>query len=226
MDNTQPADSPATFHNGGRSHFNAWFFDCFDGYANYITQWHKQQAFGGLDKGTIVEIGAGTGANFTHIPEGSRLIAVEPNEAMHDRLRRNAAARNIALTLLPASAECIPLPDGSVDSVIASLVLCTVGDPQRVLKETQRILRPGGTFRFVEHVAARPASLRRRVQHLLAKPWAWLFEGCHTHRDTASELEDAGFGQLQLEHRRFRRSIFYPINTAIWGIATKGAADS
>lgn len=211
-----------TFHNGPRSRFNAWFFDFIDVYGNYIAQWHKQQAFDGL-KGAIVEIGAGTGANFKHIPEGSHLIAVEPNEAMHDRLLCNAAVQNIELTLLPASAERIPLPDESVDHVIASLVLCTVEDPQQVLKEVRRILRPGGTFRFVEHVAAHPGSLRRWVQKLIARPWAWLFEGCHTHRDTARELANAGFDDLHVQHRRLRRSIFYPVNTAIWGIATKRA---
>lgn len=221
MDNTPQSNSTATFHNGARSRFNAWFFDVFSSYLNYVARWHKQQAFAGLGKGTIVELGAGTGANFEHVPAGSRLLAVEPNQAMHDRLRRNAAAKRIDLTLLPASAEDIPLPDESVDDVIASLLLCTVGNPQQVLAEVQRILRPGGTFRFVEHVAADHASPRHRVQRLIARPWAWLFEGCHTHRDTASELEQAGFTQLQVQHQRFRRSLFYPVNTAIWGIASK-----
>lgn len=221
MDNTPQSNASATFHNGARSRFNAWFFDAFSDYLNYVARWHKQQAFAGLEKGTIVELGAGSGANFDHVPAGSRVLAVEPNLAMHDRLRRNAAEKGIDLRLLPASAEDIPLADESVDDVIASLVLCTVGNPRQVLAEVHRILRPGGTFRFVEHVAAHRASPRRWVQKLVATPWAWLFEGCHTHRDTASELKQAGFTQLQVQHQRFRRSLFYPVNTAIWGIASK-----
>ena len=72
-----------------------------------------------------------------------------------------------------APGEAIPLDDGSVDAVICSLVLCTVATPPAVLAEIKRVLRPGGTFRFVEHVAARPISPRRWLQRILQRPWAW-----------------------------------------------------
>ena len=206
------------------SRFNAWFFDSIDRYSNHVAYIHKRNAFEGLRSGTIVELGAGTGANFQFIPAGSRLIAIEPSIAMHARLQRNAVQQQIDLELLAVPAESIPLPDDSVDEVIASLVLCTVSDPEKVLTEIRRILRPGGTFRFVEHVAAHPASPRRWLQSILARPWAWLFEGCDTRRNTARIIVSAGFADLTLQFRRFRHSLFLPVNSAIWGIATNGSA--
>lgn len=206
------------------SRFNAWFFDFIDNYSNHVAHIHKRNAFAGLRSGTIVELGAGTGANFRYLPAGSRLIGVEPSIAMHARLQHNAMERNINLELLASSGEHIPLADESVDEVIATLVLCTVADPDQVLAEVRRILRPGGTFRFVEHVAAHPASPRRWMQQLLARPWAWLFEGCDTQRDTAKTIASAGFSKVTLERKRFRHSLFFPVNSAIWGVATNGAS--
>jgi len=204
------------------SRFNAWFFDVVDRYVNHVAQVHKRNAFNGLKAGTIVELGAGTGANFRYIPEGSRLIAIEPNAAMHTRLQRNAKARKVDIELLASPGENIPLADDSVDEVIATLVLCTVTDPEKVLTEIRRILRPGGTFRFVEHIAAHPASPRRWIQWLVARPWAWLFEGCDTQRDTAGAVANAGFSRVIVESKRFRHSVFFPVNSAVWGLATNG----
>ena len=151
---------------------------------------------------------------------GSRLIAVEPNLAMHGALRRRAKATGITLDVISGGAESIPLPDESVDEVICTLVLCTVQDPHRVLAEVRRVLRPGGRFRFVEHVAA-VGSGRRLVQRALRRPWAWVFEGCQLDRDTHRTLSEAGFAEVTLEPDRLRRSIFYPVNTVVWGIAVR-----
>ncbi|MCG8589221.1 MAG: methyltransferase domain-containing protein [Proteobacteria bacterium] len=212
---------PATFDGGAVGRFNAWFFEAFDRYINFVAREHKRAAFDGVRAGDVVEIGAGVGANFDYIPQGSRILAVEPNEAMFERLRRRAEARGAKLELVPAPAEALPLPDASVDEVLCSLVLCTVSDPHQAVREVLRILRPGGRFRFVEHVAAHPASPRRWLQQALVRPWAWLYEGCQLCRHTADVIEAAGFRQVSIERRRFRRSLFFPVNSAIWGIATK-----
>jgi ubiquinone/menaquinone biosynthesis C-methylase UbiE len=215
-----PEDAARTFDHGRRGRFNAWFFTAFDRYANHIAARHKRHAFGDLTPGTIVEIGAGVGANFDHVPEGSRLIAIEPNVAMHDGLLRRASERDVAIELVADDAHLLPLADDSVDDVMCSLVLCTVADPDAVLAEVRRVLRPGGRFRFVEHVAAAAWSPRRWLQHALRRPWSWVYEGCDTCRDTASTIERAGFARVELERRRFRHSCFVPVNTAIAGVAT------
>jgi ubiquinone/menaquinone biosynthesis C-methylase UbiE len=208
------------FDNGARSGFNAWFFDRLNPYINYASRRHKQAAFTGIEAGTVVEIGAGAGANVRYLPAGTHLIAVEPNLRMHDRLRRNCERVGIELTIVAGGAEAIPLPGASVDEVICSLVLCTA-DADRVLAEVQRVLKPGGRFRFVEHVVAPRRGLRRAVQRVIRRPWGWVFEGCNPGKDTVGLLEAAGFDALEVERRKFRRSLFWPVNTAVWGIAVR-----
>lgn len=214
-----PASPSAAFHSGRRGRFNAWFFSAFDRYIGHITRPHKQRAFCDIPPGTVVEIGAGVGANFDHVPTASRLIAIEPNLAMHDRLVRRARERGVEIEVVAEDAHHLKLPDASVDDVICSLVLCTVAEPHLVLSEIRRVLRPGGRFRFVEHVAAPSWSPRRWLQHAVRLPWSWVYEGCDTCRDTATMIEAAGFTQLELTRRHLRHSCFVPVNTAIHGIA-------
>jgi ubiquinone/menaquinone biosynthesis C-methylase UbiE len=216
---TEPGDG--AFDHGLISRFNAWFFTAFARYINHIAGDHKRQAFAGLAGRRVLEIGAGTGANLHLLPPGVELIAVEPNLQMHDRLRERCAAAGVDVTVLPTGAESIPLPDGSVDEIICSLVLCTVDDPDLAIAEVRRVLRPGGRFRFVEHVAAPRPGPRQAMQRLIRRPWGWLFEGCDPGRHTAASLERAGFGSVHIERRRFRQSLFWPVNTAVWGIAVR-----
>ena len=210
-----------SFDNGWRGRFNAGFFTAFDRYIAHIGRRHKQLAFGDLAPGTIVEIGPGIGANFEYLPTGSTLVAIEPNRAMHAGLVARATQRVVRLELHAAPAEHLPLPDETVDDVLCSLVLCTVDDPEAVLAEIRRVLRPGGRLRFVEHVAASPWSPRRWLQHTVRRPWRWIYEGCDVCRDTASSIEAAGFSTVEITRRRWRHSVFVPVNTAICGIATK-----
>lgn len=219
-------DDPArvatpAFDHGRISRFNAWFFDAFDRYINYIAYRHKRAAFAGIDADAVVELGAGVGANLEHLPPGTKLVAVEPSVQMHARLRERAEEADVDLELIAGGAEALPLDDASFDEVICSLVLCTVAEPDRVLAEVRRILRPGGRFRFVEHVAAPAWSPRRWLQRCFRTPWAWLFEGCALDRDTADRIRAAGFTDVRLGHERLHRSLFVPINTSIWGVATR-----
>ncbi len=168
---------------------------------------------------TVVELGSGVGANLRYLPSGSRLIAVEPNPAMHRRLRRAADRHGVRLDLRALPAERTDLPDASAEVVLSSLVLCTVADPSEVLAEVRRVLRPGGRFVFVEHVAAPDGTPLRRLQRLVRRPWAWCFEGCSCERDLASLVRAAGFDDVDLESYRLR-SPFPPFNTQIAGVAT------
>lgn len=221
MTTNQISNGVGAFDNGARSRFNAWFFDALSGYINRIGRIHKERAFGSIEGRTVVEIGAGAGANLGYLAPGTKLIAIEPNLRMHERLRKRARKARIELTIVAGGAEAIPLDDASVDEVISSLVLCTVDDPERVLAETRRILRPGGRFRFAEHVAAPRPGPRRLIQRAIRRPWGWVFEGCNPANDTVAVLEAAGFSELKFERRKLRRSLFWPVNTAIWGVAER-----
>lgn len=202
-----------------RGRFNAWFFGTGDAYINRISAPLKRRAFDGLVAGRVVELGPGVGANLRYLPVGAELVAIEPNVHMHAALKRRCARAGVGLHLVAGYADRLPLADQSVDEVICSLVLCTVPDPDAVLREVKRVLRPGGRFRFVEHVAAPAASIRAKVQHAIRGPWAWIFEGCDLQRDTAAAIVRAGFDRTRIVERRLRGSVFYPVNTTICGIA-------
>jgi SAM-dependent methyltransferase len=205
------------YDNPIRGRLNAWFFRLFDGYIDTLLGTRKRSLFAD-HPAEIVEIGPGTGANFRYLSPGTRVIAVEPNPQMHRALYATAAKHGVAVDLVERSADDTGLPDNSVDWVVCTLVLCTVADPAATLSEIRRILRPGGRFVFLEHVAASEGSWLRRLQELVRRPWQWFFEGCHTHRDTLDEIRRAGFSNVRVEHDTLT-SPFVPVNSQISGVA-------
>lgn len=145
--------------------------------------------------GAVVEIGAGTGKNLAHYPATvSHLTLTEPTAAMRDLLRPVMAAAEcpFPVDLVDATADRIPLPDASVDAVVSTLVFCSVPDLARVTQELHRVLRPGGTVRFIEHVAATGA-IEARAQRLIDPLWTWIEGSCHLDHDSVGALRAAGF---------------------------------
>jgi SAM-dependent methyltransferase len=201
-----------------RGRFNAAFFSMMGGYIDWHMHKPKTKAFADLPP-NVVELGSGVGANLRYLPAGARLIAIEPNPHMHARLRRAARRRGVELEIRRAVGERIDLPDASAETVISSLVLCTVSDPAAVLAEIRRVLVPGGRFRFAEHVAAKPRTPTRWSQRVVRRPWAWIFEGCSCERDLASLIASAGFTSVDINAYRIH-SPLVPFNTHIAGVAT------
>lgn len=203
-----------------RGRFNAGLFNLMGGYLEWLMRHHKPRVVPGVGD-RVVEIGPGVGANLRYYAPGTELVAVEPNRRMHPHLRRHAAARGIELRILETGAEQMDeLPDDSVDDVVSTLVLCTVTDPDRSIHEIGRVLRPGGRFRFVEHVAAAPGSATRRVQNRVKRPWKWVSEGCRVDRPTGQLIEQGPFRSVDCQ--RFRLgSPFLPVNSAVAGIAIR-----
>jgi ubiquinone/menaquinone biosynthesis C-methylase UbiE len=118
------------------------------------------------------------------------------------------------------TAEALPAPDGAVDVVVASLVLCTVTDLDQALAETRRVLRPGGRLRFYEHVRAEDPRLAR-CQDRLQRPWGWLVGGCHPNRDTVAAINAAGLRLVQLD--RFDLQAMPPLaRPHVLGLAERG----
>lgn len=212
----QAGEAPRT--NPVRGRFNAVFFTVMDRYMDHLLRARKTTHFADLPD-QVLELGPGVGANFRYLRPGTRVIAVEPNRAMHRRLRARAARYGIDLDLRTVVGERLDVADASVDAVISSLVLCTVGDPAAVLAEIRRVLAPGGRYAFVEHVAAPTGTWLRRVQRVVRRPWAWVFEGCSCERDLGTVIEQAGFARVDAERYRLR-SPFLPFNTHVAGTAT------
>lgn len=143
--------------------------------------------------GRVIEIGAGTGANLPHYPEGlTELVLTEPSEAMLTRLRRRATACGHGGSVMRAQAQSLPFHDGVFDTAVATVVLCSVPNQAEALREVRRVLRPGGQFLFAEHVRS-PDPRRARWQDRLERPWSVIADGCHPNRETLAAIEAAGF---------------------------------
>ena len=124
----------------------------------------------------------------------------------------------IDLEIRDVVGERIDLPDSSAEAVISSLVLCTVANPSQVVAEVHRILRPGGRYSYLEHVAAVEGTITRGVQRAVRRPWAWVFEGCSCERDLETVIRSGGFSSV--DNRAYRiHSPFVPFNTHIAGTA-------
>lgn len=158
-------------------------------------QIQKQALLGNLT-GTVVEIGPGTGVNLVYYAPTVHWIGVEPNPAMYPHLHKNMARLGQRAEVRMGTAEKLPLPDGSADAVVSTLVLCSVADPAQVLAEIYRVLKKNGRFVFMEHVAAPAGTRARRVQDVLNPVWKRLADGCHLNRETADLLAAAGFSSL------------------------------
>lgn len=158
----------------------------------------------GQSTGRVVELGAGTGLNLRHYPETvSDLLLTEPDPHMAARLRKRTTTLSLDASVVEAPAESLPFDSGSVDTVVATLVLCTVQHPDRALAEVARVLRPGGIFLFAEHV--RSGSPRAaRWQDRLNTPWSWYACGCQCNRDTVSAIRGASFEVGEVMHSRLR----------------------
>ncbi len=150
--------------------------------------------------GEVLEIGFGSGATLPWYDAAKvrRLTVVEPSEGMNRRAAARIAASAIPVMSVPGAGEMLPFTDASFDTVVTCLTLCSVADPPRVLAEIRRVLRPGGRFLFLEHVASENAG-RRRWQVRLTPLQTVIGVGCHLDRDSAAAVRAAGFTLPPLE---------------------------
>ncbi len=152
---------------------------------------HRKQLLGRA-RGCTLEIGSGTGLNLRHYPDDlDELVLAEPDAAMRARLEKRLSRSGRLTRLIDAPAEQLPFPDGSVDTVVSTLVLCTVDAPDAALREIARVLRPDGQLLFLEHVRSDSPTLAR-WQDRLAGPWRRFARGCRCNRATAELIVTCG----------------------------------
>ena len=153
---------------------------------------HRIRLLAGLT-GTVVEVGAGNGMNFSHYPTTvTEVIAVEPEPFLRSHAEQAARDASVPIRVVDGNAARLPLGDASVDAGVASLVLCSVKDQSAALAELSRVIKPGGQLRFYEHVAAHDPRWARR-QRRIDPIWTRFAGGCHLTRDTEQAIRDAGF---------------------------------
>lgn len=190
-----------------------------DNHAEYGER--KHSAIGSM-RGTVVEIGPGTGANMRYYAPGTKVIAIEPNPVMHDPLRARAAEHGVDLDIRTVRGEMIDVADDSADGVVGTLLLCGVDNPAAVVAEAFRVLKPGGVYFFVEHVVAPVGTRTHAVQRLVLRPHRWMFNGCEVNRDTGAVFHASDFVDVRFEDVDRGRSGLWA-RTQIVGTATKPA---
>ncbi|WP_278315182.1 class I SAM-dependent methyltransferase [Lolliginicoccus levis] len=163
-----------------------------------LTGPQREQACAGLT-GDVVEIGFGSGLNIPYYPPAvSRVLAIEPADAAWHIARKRVAHSPVPVERHGLDGQSLPLDDASCDSALSTWTLCTIPDVAAALREVRRVLKPGGTFHFVEHGLA-PDSTVQNWQHRLNPLQQKLFGGCNLDRPIVPLIEDAGFTISSIE---------------------------
>jgi len=148
-------------------------------------------------KGLVLEIGSGTGINFPLYQAAKKVIAAEPSRTMRSKSMKNLRLAKVPIELTEAKAEALPFKDETFDTIVMTLVLCSVDHPLKAINEAKRVLKPGGRILFLEHVRMN-ARFIGRLQDSLTPVWKHLCDGCHLNRRTLAYLEAAGFEMIDV----------------------------
>ncbi|OYD06701.1 class I SAM-dependent methyltransferase [Paludifilum halophilum] len=159
-------------------------------------------------RGRVLEIGSGTGFNFPYYRGTGKVTAIDPEPAMTKQAKARAEKAHVPIEVITVGGEKLPFPDHSFDTVVGTLVLCTIPDPYKALKEVRRVCRPGGQVLFLEHVRVRQPLLGR-IQDGLTPIWKRLCDGCHLNRNPLEPIERAGLKVVRVN--RYFREIFLTI---------------
>lgn len=144
-------------------------------------------------RGKVLEIGAGSGVNFPFYKEGLEVHAVEPNIHMQKRAQTKFNSSALAVKFYQASAENLPFEDNTFDTVVTTLVFCTIPDQLKALKEIKRVSKPGATILLFEHVRLSKTPFLAKLQDILTPVWKQVCDGCHLNREPIKLLQQAGF---------------------------------
>jgi len=178
----------------------------------------KRKLFGDLH-GNVLELGPGGGVNLSYYPTDIHWIGIEPNPYNHPNIKKAAQRAGINdLEFRGLEGNRLESADNSIDAIVSTLVLCTIPDQEATLAEILRVLRPGGRFAFIEHVAAPRGTFLRGVQSFVKPVWKFVADGCCPNRETGQTIKQAGFSALDIECFRAPLPIVGP---HIAGTATK-----
>jgi SAM-dependent methyltransferase len=169
----------------------------------------------GQAAGRVLELGCGNGLNFAYYREASRVVALEPDPHMLSLARPRAAEAPVPVRLMRGLGESLPFPEGTFDTVVASLVLCSVADALRVAEEMARVLRSDGEVRFLEHVRS-TGRAGAAIQDAITPVWAFFSGDCHPNRNTVATLRAVGF---EVTGRRFPFGPPTPARPHVLGVA-------
>ncbi|GFR20396.1 methyltransferase-like protein 7A [Trichonephila clavata] len=171
----------------------------------------------------ILEIGIGDGANLEYYPENSSLTALDMNESFEPYLKENLKKYpeiRYRRKVIAMAEKMVGVEDSSVDVVVCTYVMCSAKSVPSVLKEVKRVLKPGGKFLFLEHVAYPKSDWNYLLQVLAAPLWRNYFCGCNLTRRTGEEIKKTGFSNVDIE-TTYITTVWLYIRPKVLGIATK-----
>jgi ubiquinone/menaquinone biosynthesis C-methylase UbiE len=149
--------------------------------------------------GDVVEIGFGTGLNAAYYPSDvTKILAIEPSSVCVRIAEARIARASTTVEMAGLDGQHLDLPSDAFDAVLSTWTLCTIPDLATALAEMRRVLKPGGTLRFVEHGHAPDQSVVR-WQYRLEPLNKRLAGGCHLTREIPQTIEQAGFSIEQLD---------------------------
>ena len=158
---------------------------------------YRKEVVGSVS-GVVLEIGFGSGANLPFYKNLTKLFALEPSLEMIDIAKKNAVNLSFLIEYIQTSAEKISFPDNYFDYIVSTFSLCTVENPQLVMQEIFRLLKPNGTFVFIEHGKSAYGSVS--IFQSLLTPLSKAFSGgCHLDRNIEKIILDAEFDIKKIE---------------------------
>ncbi|YAG14651.1 Methyltransferase type 11 domain-containing protein [Nostoc sp. DSM 114161] len=177
----------------------------------------KRSLFANL-QGKVLEISPRDGSNLRYYPSNIDLIGMEPDIEMHSYLRKQAKELGLNMDIRFGNGEWLDVEDNSIDTVVTTLLLCSVPNINYTLQAILRILKPGGRFLFIEHIAAPQGTFLRKVQNTISPVWKTLADNCYPNREIDIALEKAGFSSINYDRFEVGLPIVSP---HIIGVATK-----
>ena len=154
----------------------------------------------GRARGDTLEIGIGTGSNLEVYPVGAAVHGIDVSTPALSVAAERADRAGRAVVLVEGDSAALPFPDASFDTVVATFVLCSVGDVEGSLREARRVLRPGGTVRLLEHARSRHRTIGA-IQERSAPAWARVSGGCRLDHDVLRAVHDAGLTIMEQRTR-------------------------
>ncbi|WP_449540208.1 class I SAM-dependent methyltransferase [Ferdinandcohnia sp. Marseille-Q9671] len=156
-------------------------------------------------EGKVLELGSGTGINFSLYRDVHSVTAIEPNPSMTERAVHNRSKATIPIEIVQSNAEKLPFADNTFDTVVATLVFCTIPNVTEAIHEMKRVCKPNGKIVMFEHVRMRNAFLAK-LQNVLTPVWKRVCDGCCLNRDTVTTITQSGF--LLVEKKEYYKGLF------------------
>ena len=137
----------------------------------------------GKSKGRTLEIGSGTGLNFSYYYQTEQVDAIEPDPFMAQKSLKRKREALVPIRIHSADAESLPFADCTFDTIIATLVFCTIPSPEQAIREIIRVSKPNARILLLEHIRMEQKWLGA-AQDWLTPLWKKVCDGCHLNRNT------------------------------------------